>query len=455
MKAYSRLLVLILMCSLSSLLTGAGVFSVSGRQILLDGTAFTVNGVCYQPAAIGEDPSAAPPYGDYYTIGYQGRYVRDFANMRKMGVNVMRVYGWTPGANHSDFLSKAWNGGEQSIYLMLNRWVNPFTNWSSATAVNSLVSEWQAMANELKNQPAVIGFLIGNEVNVQNGNGSNQDFWNAMNQIAGAIKAIAPNKLVSVAITDALSQVNSQDANMTNFDFWGIQVYRGSSFYSFFNDYQNFSSKPLIITEFGHDAYNNTAGAEFANDAEYPADVMEDLWNELRANSAIASGACVFAYSDEWWKAGSAFSHDAGGWSTGAFIDFYANEEWWGIFRTVDNGAQLDIMQPRAMFYRLAAMWNQPFTTSMLPSQAGGVLSGSFAYPVHLRDQQLVVEMSTDLSGWSQAGTNLGSTYLTSVNPQVLIQNTVVGEEVQVTISYDLEAEPTQRVFFRIGNSGR
>ena len=49
-----------------------------------------------------------------------------------------------------------------------------------------------------------MGFLIGNEVNAHDGNGYDAEFWSAMNQIAGAVKLIAPDKLVSVAITDAL-----------------------------------------------------------------------------------------------------------------------------------------------------------------------------------------------------------------------------------------------------------
>ncbi|MBT8041544.1 MAG: hypothetical protein KJN98_00075, partial [Pontiella sp.] len=41
----------------------AGIFTVSGRDIFLDGSLFEVRGACYQPTPIGEDAGGGPPYG--------------------------------------------------------------------------------------------------------------------------------------------------------------------------------------------------------------------------------------------------------------------------------------------------------------------------------------------------------------------------------------------------------
>ncbi len=86
-------------------------FSTSGRELMLNGSSFQVQGMCYQPAAIGEDPSAGPPFGDYYTSAYSPLWARDFENLRLMGANVIRIYGWTVGADHSAFLDAAYNNG--------------------------------------------------------------------------------------------------------------------------------------------------------------------------------------------------------------------------------------------------------------------------------------------------------------------------------------------------------
>ena len=93
-----RLLIpLLLAGALAPTLLANGIFTTSGREILKDGVEFEVKGICYQPAAIGENPSTGYPFGDYYytdanTSGadeqYPARWERDFENFDKLGVNV-------------------------------------------------------------------------------------------------------------------------------------------------------------------------------------------------------------------------------------------------------------------------------------------------------------------------------------------------------------------------------
>lgn len=48
----------------------------------------------------------------------------------------------------------------------------------------------------------------------------------------------------------------------------------------------------------------------------------------------ICSGVTLFAFSDEWWKAGNIDKQDPGGWapnSSGVPYDGAPNEEYWGI----------------------------------------------------------------------------------------------------------------------------
>lgn len=421
----------------------AGIFTVSGRKIFLDGSVFEVRGVCYQPTPIGENPSAAPPYGDYFTAGYSNLWARDFANLRNMGANVVRCYGWTIGADHSAFLDAAYNGGDQSLYFLVNKWINPATDWSNAGAVNALVSEWEAIAMELKDHPAVMGFLIGNEINGHNGNGSKPDFWSAMNQIAGAVKAVATNKLVSVPLWDTMGHVQSWDASMSNLDFWGIQAYRGTGFGPLFADYETYSTKPLVLTEFGYDAYDAANGNEFADDADLPADAMEYLWREIRYNREVVSGGCVFEYTDEWWKAGNPSTHDTTGWPGGAFIDGEGNEEWWGVFRVIDNGMEPDLLEPRAMFFRLAAMWNEPVMSAFQQTgTSNGLLQTTIPYPSHLRDQQLRLQMSGDLDTWRTVARNsASSSALESYGATIGLTADETNQEIRVSLEHDPSAD--------------
>jgi len=340
-------------------------FSVDGRRLLRDGLPFQVRGVCYQPAPIGENPSAAAPYGDYYTSGYAALAARDLPNLRALGATVIRIYGWDPAADHTAFLDACYNGGVDPIFVLVNRWIDPATNWSSPAAVDAIRQQFLQLDAGLGAHPAVLGLILGNETNAQNGNGTNPAYWAAINSVAASIKEQTPSRLVSVAITDAIPQVAARDAAMPALDFWCVQTYRGTSLGTLFTEYAAASSRPLVLTEFGLDAYNHSAGQPYANNAEFVGTTVAALWTEIAANAAACAGACVFSYADEWWKSsgGSAFAHDAGGFPLASLPDGYANEEWWGLYAVSDAGSAPDTLTPRATVAALRAAWLPPAVT--------------------------------------------------------------------------------------------
>ena len=342
----------------SSFLFGASVFTVEDRNILLNGDPFFVKGICYNAAPIGQT-GTEPPYGDYYTDDYLSLTEPDAENLRKMGANVQRSYGWTPGENHKKYLDRAYNEGNQSVYMFINRWINPETDWGDTTAVDQHLQDWVTIANETKDHPAIIGYLLGNEHNNEHGNGSNPLFWQAMESIAAAVKTIAPNKLVSVPITDRIDEVTQVDKTMESIDFWAIQVYRSTTFGTFFEEYKQASSKPVVLTEYGYDAFDNNTGKEYPDNASFTADVVEGMIREIDANSDVCAGGCIFEYKDEWWKSkGSIEVQDAGGFPAGGMPDKVLNEEWWGIYKVERNGEQADKLIPRQLYFRLVKLWN-------------------------------------------------------------------------------------------------
>jgi hypothetical protein len=60
------------------------------------------------------------------------------------------------------------------------------------------------------------------------------------------------------------------------------------------------SGKPLIITETGIDAYNNTSGSL---DMAAQATAAANLWNTF--DQTKCAGLIYFEAFDEWWKTGS------------------------------------------------------------------------------------------------------------------------------------------------------
>jgi hypothetical protein len=176
--------------------------------------------------------------------------------------------------------------------------------------------------------------------------------------------------LADVTLIDTIRR---RDPQVPQLDIWSVQVYRGLSFGSLFSDYAAISGKPLVITEYGIDAYDNRTGNEYElTGPPQQAIYAQALWTEIAAHSDVCAGGSIMEYCDEWWKGKygvtdaahpacpdySASEHSTCGYSNpGVHPDRYANEEWWGIMRTWDNGAEPDTMQPRAAYCVLQSLW--------------------------------------------------------------------------------------------------
>jgi len=347
----------------------------NGRQILVDGAPFTIKGVVYSPVPIGIDPETTPPYGDYFTSDHSAIYDRDLPLLRQMGVNTIRIMGWNNEADHSDFLDKAYNGGIDPIYVIVTFWMGPplYTDISTPSARIKIKSDFRAMVAAHKNHPAILMWSIGNELNAPWMYGDRlDDLFRLINEMADeAHQEEGTNYhpvITPLVDSDLINTISVYDASMNFLDAWGVNVYRGQSFGTLFDEYQAVSSKPLVILEFGIDAYDNQHNDEYENiGLPYQAIYVHDLWKEIEANRDVCSGGVIMAYSDEWWK--GKFSTDTGcpdndpsfhskcGYATAAHPDGYANEEWWGIMRSLDNGDAPDIMEPREIYYTLQYLW--------------------------------------------------------------------------------------------------
>jgi len=379
--------------------------SIADRQVLVHGQPFRMQGVCYQPTPVGQS-ATLPPFGDYFTADHKALYNRDLPLMRAMGANTVRVYNWDANANHDDFLNSAWNNGVQPLQVLINAYIEPTTDWANPNVVNQLKSRWRTLASKVADHPAVIGFLIGNELNARSA--SQLTFWTAINDLAGTVRAVAPNQLVTSPLADdsLITIIRTNDTRMTQFNCWAAQLYRGRSFGSLFSQYETVSAKPLLVTEFGMDAYDRRTRAEYANGATLTADYLRSLWLEIARRTNSVCGGLIFEWSDEWWKdqaTGTSFSaHDTGGWSVPGFPDGTAEHEWWGVFRAPATLAGR--LEPRAAFAVFQELWAAPSTRLIEPVVGGdGIFEATVDGPAGLRFQ---VEVSNDLEIWRSLVTN-------------------------------------------------
>jgi hypothetical protein len=362
------------------------VVAIHQSQIYLNSLPFVIKGVGYSPTPIGIDPETSNPPADNYTVKSSAQYQRDLPILREMGANTIRLWGWGYNADHQDFLDTAYNHGSRPVYVIPTYWINAAQDLNDPSIRQKIITEFRQMVALHKNHPAILMWMIGNELNAPWMYGNSDALFSLINEMALAAhneEGAAYHPVTTpLADTDLIHTIQQRDSQVPNLDVWSVQLYRGSSFGNFFDDYSAVSDKPLFISEYGLDAYDDQRDDEYENvGPSYQAIYAASLWKEIEAHSTVCSGGSIMAYSDEWWK-GKYGQKDAGhpvcpendplehstcGYATASGPDGYANEEWWGIMRPVKNGSNPDILQPRAVYATLQSLWvaHEPWTNEI------------------------------------------------------------------------------------------
>jgi hypothetical protein len=92
---------------------------------------------------------------------------------------------------------------------------------------------------------------------------------------------------------------------MEGLDVFGANVYRGISFRDMFEEVRDKLGIPIMLTEFGADAWN---AREMREDQYTQARYLLGQWKEIYANSSgkglvgNSIGGLTFQWSDGWWK---------------------------------------------------------------------------------------------------------------------------------------------------------
>lgn len=272
--------------------------------------------------------------------------------LKYMNANTIRTYS-TPGKT---MLTKM---AAENIRVISGFWVNTDLNLALTSVRQEVKDDFAKMVVDLKDNPGVLMWNLGNEQNYQNGNDS---YWYTLCQeLAVVAYEIEGEKYHPVCISNGniynIGDVskNADDASLSYIDLWATNIYELNLTPQFVT-YKSKSNKPLVITEFGIDALDDRIKQEY----ETMQAVVDSMnWAQILAASDVVVGATVFEYTDEWWKAGDPNSHDYGGYPTGAHIDGYSNEEWWGLIAiTPDtNGDGYDEWRPRQVYYMFKRNW--------------------------------------------------------------------------------------------------
>jgi hypothetical protein len=307
--------------------------------------------------------------------------------LKNMGVNTIRQYTGVP-ARWIKYIYENYG-----IYTMLNHsfgrygltlqgaWVAN-TDYSNPLVKELLLKETKAMVQEYQNTPGLLMYLLGNENNyglfwrgaetenipVQDRQSTRDavNLYKLFNDASKEMKSISSKHPIAICNGDLLFlDIIAQECK--DIDIFGINVYRGASFTDLYDRVKKEFNKPVILTEFGADAYNTQANQE---DQEYQAKILVSNWQEIYANAAgmgksgNSLGGFTFQFSDGWWKTGQTLNldeHDpTASWSNGGYLNDYMagennmNEEWFGICAKGPTNARGTYeLYPRAAYYAL------------------------------------------------------------------------------------------------------
>jgi hypothetical protein len=336
-----------------------GNVQINCSGLYVKGEPFVLRGVGYQPIPIGKDGKNITHRQEMYNDARIYRD-RDFPLIREMNANGIRV--WSEVMNET-FLDSAWNGGVNPLYVVMGFWINCNEDYSNSAIRQKYIDSFKDYVTKYKDHPAVLAWAIGNENNLPYCSYSSRlpHFYSLANELAKTAYEIEGESYHPVGVVNGdlgylgIKSYNSDDSSLTYIDFWGMNVFPGETFGYWFDEYSLYTGKPLLITEYGIDAYDNI------NKKEY--ETTQSLWTirqwrEINS-SKITIGSSVMEYSDEWWKAWSPTTQDYGGYLSPRHPDGYSNEEWWGIVRVKKNNSAgaIDIVEKRKIFFDFKTLW--------------------------------------------------------------------------------------------------
>ncbi|MDB9961193.1 glycosidase [Oceanihabitans sp.] len=360
-----------------------------GMKLVVDGKDFMINGMNWDYFPIGTNYS--------YSLWKQTDDVikaaldAEMGLLKNMGVNSVRMYNgvqpkWVQYIYENYGIYTMINHPFGRYGLTIDGVWTPVTEYRDEKTQEILMSEITKMAEDFKNTPGLLMFLLGNENNYglfwagaetedfpdedekrkEVGEKRGRPMYKLMNQAALKIKEINSSRPVALCNGDALF-IDIIADECKDVDIFGTNMYRGKTFTDAFTTVKEKLDMPIMFTEFGADAFSATENAENQKNQAF---FMVNNWRDIYANAAglgkaeNSIGGFTFQFSDGWWKFGQTKNldvHDSNAsWENGGYyLDLEPgqnnmNEEWFGICaKGPTNERGLYTLYPRAAYYAL------------------------------------------------------------------------------------------------------
>lgn len=307
---------------------------IDGRKIMVNGKPIFMKGVDWNPMPKDKGEKILPDGTFVSGVDYHGFVKQDAKLMQEAGINVVRVYTLLDDGYVLDILRA------HGIYVL-----------NTVYRGHENLNDYVERAMKIKDHPAILMWVIGNEWNDQNCyTGQTAHPTTAeecMGRIMTAVKEVKkgdPDRPVATVYARLPDQQTVNDLEGAGVEAWGINYYNWLSFDDLFEKFKAVSQKPMFMGEYGADAMDSRNQQECPKEQ---AEATTKLATEIVENSVfkggVCSGGCIFEWSDEWWKDwqspvgnhskhGFNFDHPDGACPTfGPYPDKIYNEEWWGL----------------------------------------------------------------------------------------------------------------------------
>ncbi len=270
-----------------------------GHVLVVNNKHFVVNGMNWDYFPIGTNFN--------YSIWEQNEDVikaaldREMSLLRHIGVNSIRVYTGIP-KKWITYIYETYG-----IYTMLNHsfgryglnidgvWI-PNTDYADPKTRELLLREVKELAESYKDTPGLLLYLLGNENNyglfwdgAETEDIPMEDrkstirarfLYTLFNEAAIEMKNIDKNHPIALCNGDLLF-LDLITEECEDVDILGLNVYRGASFTDLYKRVKKENGKPVLLTEFGSDAFNSRTNSE---DQESQAYYLTENWKEIYSN---------------------------------------------------------------------------------------------------------------------------------------------------------------------------
>jgi hypothetical protein len=367
-------------------------------RLIVNGAPYIVKGVCYNPIAIGSNHEY-----DWWSDKAKP-WIVDGKLMKEMGVNTVRLYQAHEDSEEvKQVIRDLYNlyGIRTLLGDWLGFWEYPCPFYGDKKFQDKVSQQVLEMVRLYKDEPGILGWILGNENNysclghVNPWSSPEVDlepdpqkqramrakiYYSFVNDISKEIHKIDKNHPVGLG-NGELVGLEFANKFCTDVDFVACIIYRGKTFGNLFKSLRMTFDKPVLLAEFGADAYDAYLQKE---DQDMQAFFLQSQWDQIYENSAnnkIGEGNCiggtVFEWTDEWWKhnpdnpEGWKIHDTQNGWSNGSYyFDIRAagnknmDEEWFGIValdEQLESG--LNKRMPRKAYYVIREFWKHPVLT--------------------------------------------------------------------------------------------